>query len=131
MEDYVGKVDPRYKDLSDLIYNVYRHGLMHTQMPKASEIDGELVCWQINYDDDQHLRVYESSNATIIPMSPQRFFEDLIEALEKYINDFDDSAMSTNLLKNFKKGFLEMSRVHSESEMLRRCPKGVDYIKSL
>jgi len=50
-----------------------------------------------------------------------------------YINDFDNPGKNTDLLENFKKGFLEMSKVHSESELLgeKRCQKGVQYIKNL
>ena len=131
MEDYMRGVNPKYKYISDLIYSVYRHGLMHTQMPKMSEINGKIVGWQITYNDEEHLKISKSKNTIIIPISPNVFFQDLVRALERYINDFDDSGKNTELLKNFKKGFLEMSKVHSEPKLLGRCPKGVHYIRSL
>lgn len=131
MENYMGQVDPKYEHLSDLIYNVYRHGLTHTQMPKVLEIDGKIVIWEINYNDPEHLKIAKSKNLINIPISPNRFFRDLVEALEKYINDFDDTGKNTEWLETFKRGFLEMSKVHSESELLNKSPRGVDYIRNL
>jgi len=133
MEDYMGNVNPKYKDISDLIYTVYRHGLMHTQMPKVSEISGKIVGWRITYDDGEHLKISKNKSLITIPISPNSFFQELIKALEKYINDFDDPGKNADLLENFKKGFLEMSKVHNESELLgkKRCQKGVKYIRNL
>jgi len=128
----MGKVNPKYKDISDLIYTVYRHGLMHTQMPKVSEISGKIIGWRITYDDNEHLKISKNKNLITISISPNGFFQELIKALEKYINDFDDPGKNTDLLENFKKGFLEMSKVNSESESLgKKCQKGVQYIRNL
>jgi len=132
MGDYMGKVNTKYKDISDLIYTVYRHGLMHTQMPKVAEISGKIVGWRITYKDGEHLKISKNENLVTIPISPNCFFQELVKALEKYINDFDDPEKNTDLLENFKKGFLEMSKVHSESKLREKgCQKGVQYIRNL
>jgi len=132
MKDYMGKVNSRYKHISDLIYNVYRHGLMHTHMPKVFEIDNKFVGWEITYNDDKHLKILKSINAINIPISPNRFFQDLLRALEKYISDFDVPKKNVELLKNFKEGFTIMSEVFNESELFRKgCRTGVQYLKNL
>ncbi len=45
LEEYVGQRQsrPEYMNLSALIFVMYRHGLMHTSMPKVST--AMMVCW--------------------------------------------------------------------------------------
>jgi len=131
MEKYMGDVNPKYKHVSDLIYKVYRHGLMHTQMPKVSEIKGKIVGWKITYNDNEHLNISESNDMVTIPISLNSFYQDLIKAVKKYINDFDDPKKNSELLKNFREGFLEMAEVVNESKLRKKCPKGVRYIRNL
>ena len=132
MRAYMGKADPKYRHLSDLIYTVYRHGLMHTHMPKVFELDEKFVGWKITYDDDKHLKVFKSKTEVSIPISPNRLFKDLLRALKGYIGDFDDPRKNEELLKNFKEGFAGMSAVLDQSELsVRGCRTGVLYIKSL
>jgi len=132
MRDYMGQVNKKYKHISDLIYNVYRHGLMHSYMPKVLEIDKKFVGWEITYNDDNHLRISKSKNDVKISLSPNRFFQDLLKALVRYISDFDDPKKKEQLLKNFTEGFMIMSEVLNESDLLkRRCRTGLQYLKSI
>lgn len=132
MKDYMGRIDSNYKHMSDLIYIVYRHGLMHTHMPKVFEIDDRFVGWEITYDDDKHLKIRKSKTEISVPISPNRLFQDLLRALKRYISDFDDPRRNRELLKNFKDGFTRMSEVFNESELsVKGCRTGVLYIKNL
>jgi hypothetical protein len=129
MEDYLGAINPLYEELSDLIYKIYRHGLMHTQMPKVITINNWIVGWKIIYDDSKQLQIECVGQSVLIPISPNSLFHDLINAIDSYINDFD-SKEGNELLESFKKGFIEMAKVFPEKK-LEMCPKGVGYIKNL
>ena len=132
MRDYMGMVNRKYKHISDLIYNVYRHGLMHTHMPKVLEIENKFVGWEITYNDDNHLKIFKSINAIRISISPNRFFQDLLKALVRYISDFDVPKKNEELLRKFQDGFMIMSEVLNESDLLkRRCRMGLNYLKSI
>jgi hypothetical protein len=92
----------------------------------------KFVGWEITYNDDNHLKILKSRNTINIPISPNRFFQDLLKALEKYISDFDIPKKNEELLKNFKEGFIIMSEVFNESDLLRkRCRIGVQYLKNI
>lgn len=133
MEDYMGKINPLYKEISDLIYNIYRHGLIHNNMPKVSEIDGRYLSWVITFNDDTHLDVSVENNNVKLPISPNKLYLDLIDSIQTYINDFDNPSKSNELIENFVKGFREMSKIHTESELIdrRKCIKGVEYIRNI
>ncbi len=61
----------------------------------------------------------ESNNVTI-PISPNRLFLDVVNSIDRYIDDFDNPDKTDELLENFIKGFIEMSRIYTESELNRR-----------
>ncbi len=116
------------KKVSDLIYVMYRHGLVHTHMPKVIEINGQIVGWEIRLRDrGNHLQIRNNN----LVISVQSLFEDLCAAIDLYINDFDDVNKRDKLLRNFKRGFLKMSKVFRQEEMEKRCRKGIQYIKEI
>jgi len=134
MERYLGKVNPRYEKLSDLTYTVYRHGLTHTQMPKVVDIDGWIVGWMITYNDAEHLKVKLDADKKHlqIPISPVALFNDLLRAIDLYIQDFDNPRKRAELLLNFENGFVSMARVFDKkSKEVRHSPKALGYIRKL
>jgi hypothetical protein len=101
-------------------------------MPKVFELDEKFVGWEITYDDGKHLEIFKNKTEVSIPISPNRFFRDLLGALKRYIGDFDDPRKNGELLKNFREGFARMSEVLNQSELSARgCRNGFFYIKSL
>lgn len=134
MEKYLGKVNPLYEELSDLIYNVYRHGLIHTQMPKLVNIDGWIIGWMITYTDAEHLNVkINSAQKNLqIPVCARVLFNDLLKAIDLYIQDFEDISRQAELLKIFKDGFVSMTKVFDKnSKEVRSSTKALAYLRKL
>jgi len=131
MRDYMGLINKKYEEIGDLIYYIFRHGLMHTQMPKVINIDNVNVGWVITFNDEQHLKISGIGRKPInINLSPNKLYKDLILAIDLYIQDFDNELKKHHLLDSFKKGFIEMSKIFSEQEVRRKkCNRGVNYIK--
>ena len=113
MNKYMSRVNQVYEDeeLCDFIYRVYRHGLIHTNMPKVVSENGKVIGWVITFDDSKHLNVERtpsiSGKTALLSISPKRLAEEVILSIDVYNQDLQDGVAS---LDKFKKGFLSMSR---------------------
>ena len=119
MEDYMSINDASYKDLAGLLYVGYRHGLMHTHMPKTFRYRNRSVGWWITYRPEAHFS-FLNNNLLICPAV---FYKDLDLAIKFYIKDFDDRKKVRILSKNFKKGFEEMGRITSLDKLGKKGSK--------
>jgi len=134
MVEYLGRVDKVYKSLAGLIYIGYRHGLMHTNMPKLFVSNRRWYGWHIthapatvrNRDD------FLTRSGSLI-MYPHLFYKDLCKAIKFYISDFDDTNRQALLFENFKKSFIEMAKTQSVKETpkdsRRFLKKSLRYLK--
>jgi hypothetical protein len=92
MVRYLGAVRGEYKELSDILYSVYRHGLTHTHMPKLVRINGEHVSWRISYTGIEHLTVQTNGPNVTLTICPQMLFQDLTRAMDIFIGEFANPA---------------------------------------
>lgn len=89
MREYFPK--PEYREISGFIYNVYRHGLIHSHWPKRMIIDNKIREWVIILSNDSQIHLeFSDKDKTRLNISAKDFCEDFIKAIEKYINEFDD-----------------------------------------
>ena len=128
IKDYMGKINNQYNNIGDLIVLIFRHGLMHTQMPKVISVDGLNIGWVITYNDRDHLNVSTIGLKPInIYISPHQLYLDLLNALDFYMTDLTSKP---ELLDNFKKGFLTMVLFYQEPEIEMNCKIGFEYLRS-
>jgi len=109
MRSYLGEANRRYKKLSGLIIDMYRHGLMHTHMIKNVKLDdGKILGWELqdNDDSDKHLQVEKRAHGGNLVINVNRLIEDSIEAINLYQSKLD---RNKNLLNRFKKGYFGMA----------------------
>jgi hypothetical protein len=132
IEDFA---DPKYRNLAPAIFIMYRHGLVHTAMPKIIErTDGKMVGWEIELNDSAiHLTTRTKTKGWSIVVSLRHFYQDMLEAIDKYVQAFDGPNKAT-LLANFKKGYLEMARIErfdapQFGKMSLKLQQSVDSIK--
>jgi|GEM_PF-4664567 len=120
MRDYLGQVKREYTLYGDLIYYIYRHGLVHTQMPKIIKVKNTNIGWTITFDDVLHLNISPVGLKPFnVYLSPHQLFLDLCKAINIYISDFDDPTKRNDLLDKFKEGFIEMARVYDPNAHIR------------
>ena len=130
LEEYIGRRQNRqaYLDLSAPIFVMYRHGLIHTAMPKVIERDdGVIVGWGVTLNPQEHLTKKIAAKSITLLLSPEQLYQDLVQAIDSYAGDFD-GPQQTQLFDAFKSGFLTMAtinRVHAVKKMSRVSAKKV------
>jgi hypothetical protein len=119
LEEYVGRRQnhPSYIHLSALIFVMYRHGLIHTSMPKVIERDdGVLVGWAVSLDPSRHLTTHWDQNIVNVFLSPEQLYKDVVQAIDIYVSDFD-TPLQAQLAVAFKKGFLSMATINKVNQL--------------
>jgi hypothetical protein len=74
LEEYIGRRQNRavYLDLSALTFVMFRHGLIHTSMPKVIERDdGAIIGWEVSLNPADHLTTKTSTNVITLVLSPE------------------------------------------------------------
>ncbi len=116
MVDYMGRVSNEYEYCSGIYYLGYRNGLIHTNMPKIFYYGKKRLGWWISHAEAIGLNRGDHLNGNKI-LYPELFFKDLKKAIHFYIADFDDPLRGKTLFSNFKKGFIEMSKIHQINDI--------------
>ena len=98
MREYLGRIDKRYKNVSGLIYDGLRHGLVHLATPKRIQFqNGVILDFQFIFAKKQqrHLIVTKRDEHEItgsieiyrLGINVYQLYEDLIYAMEGYAED--------------------------------------------
>lgn len=133
MEDYFGKVDKRYKEISSLLYHALRHGYVHVYSPKRIKLqNGERLDFSFSpYNRKiEHLSLRKmierelSGNVVINRWSVHvsQLFDDLVSAIDKYA---DDVAHDQDISDKFYMSFI--SRRIEDTEEKLRSRRDVDF----
>lgn len=112
MFDYMGRVSKEYEYLSGVYYFSYRHGLLHTNIPKIFSFGKRKLGWHVTYADTVSDNRGDCLEGKLL-LYPKLFYDDLCKAVEFYISDFDNLRKQKYLFANFKKGFIDMSKINS------------------
>ncbi len=126
MREYLGRVNPRYREVSGFIYHVYRHGLMHQHVPKLVANKGGTLGWVISMSDPSvpmggHLEKWGNT----IQIDAVRLYEDVIDSIDIYIEDIQ-SDQDGDLQKKFNNAYQSMNTPEDKDVLLERK---VEYLK--
>lgn len=119
LEEYIGRRQnrPAYLDLSALIFVMFRHGLIHTSMPKVIERDdGMIIGWGVSLNPADHLTKKTSTNSITLVLSPEQLYQDLVQGIDIYVRDFDGPRQA-QLVAAFKRGHLSMATINRVSAL--------------
>jgi len=118
MVDYMGRVDDEYRHKAGVYYVAHRHGLLHTNSSKIFIYGKKKLGWYVSFANvgRRNRGDFLGSN---LGMYPRLFFDDLCSAMDLYIKDFDNNRKEKELIKNFKKGFIKMAKLHSIKDVGR------------
>ena len=131
IHEYLGRTNEKYRQIGDLMWYVFRHGLIHTHMPKVIFVGGKNIGWVITFINNDHLKISsEGLKPLNIYVCPQQLYLDLIEAINQYILDFNSIEKKETLLDNYKEGFTDMAKFYTTDEMRNRCNNGINYINN-
>jgi hypothetical protein len=98
MREYLGRVDERYKEVSGLLYDGLRHGLVHLATPKRIQLqNGTTLDFSFRFAEKQqnHLKVAKKEemermgriNICRLSVNLYILYEDLLSAMDKYAED--------------------------------------------
>lgn len=113
----------QYKEISGFIYNVFRHGLLHSHWPKMMKINNKVIGWSMiisqkdNLLEKGHL-ICPDPKKTHLNINAWEFYEDFLASIDNYVKDFDngDFKKENELIKNFSRAHFKMH----EPEVMRK-----------
>ena len=132
LRKYLGMVDPRYKEVGGLLYDLLRHGWIHRFVPKRLKLDnGMILDFQYSFDTDRgrHLKMVEIQGAKRLNISVSLLYNDLLSAIDLFAKDIRNNQ---DLSKVFE-GAFENRRKPEEENTLRhkKYNRDLDFIYRL
>src|SRR5262249_55341397 len=113
--DYLGRVNPRYKELYGLIIDMYRHGLAHTHVAKCIRFRDARNRWITVGWAMTDMKGHRSRHLTI-EQKEARYFrlwlhvpqlvEDTLKSLAEYRSDLQKAGAKSPLFRRFKVGYI-------------------------
>jgi len=119
IEEYFGRRGRRprqkgYLDYGPALFTMWRHGLVHTHMPKVfRRQDGYLIQWAMTDEPAHHLEVSADTKKKLawLFVSAEGIYEDLLDAIDEFSADFANPEMQAERIARFKEGFMKMAKV--------------------
>lgn len=111
---YLGQVDRRYRNIYGLLYDLYRHGLMHTGLIKTVRFANKTnrLCflkWGLRSEYPKHLLVERlprsSKNSYHLWISVPQFRVDAVKSVDAYIADLRSCSRRSRLFIRFRRGY--------------------------
>jgi hypothetical protein len=131
LEKYAGA---KYRDFAATIFYMYRHGLIHTSMPKIVERnDGQAFGWKLVLDEPSaHLTIESGKTIKNIVVSLKTLYEDVVTAIDTFATDFD-GPKKQRMLTTFMRGYLRMAAIDTidaekSKKMRAKLQKNLDAI---
>lgn len=110
---YLGRVNPRYRSIFGLLFDMYRHGLAHGHLVRTvrylQDHKWHRIYWSITEDTTDHLGLHTSGPATWLVVSIPQLVDDTIAALDEFSGDLGRKGPESKLLDRFKKGYISSS----------------------
>lgn len=132
LREYLGRVDPRYKEVGGLLYDLLRHGWVHRFTPKRLKLDnGVLLDFQYSLDTNRedHIKMVEIVGAKRLLISLSLLYRDLLAAIDLFANDIRSNQ---DLSDVFQEAF-QARRQPEEENVLRKksYDRDLDFIYGL
>lgn len=118
--DYLGKINPLYKECSGFLVYLYRHGLMHQCQPKLLKHKNKMIEWKLSYNEPKQfqLRCISYKNYYRFHLSIDKFLEDVLKSIDLYEKDCVNNTKDAR--NKCKKGLEEMEEVLEIKEVIKR-----------
>ena len=139
MEEYFGRVDERYKEISGLLFHALRHGYVHILASKRIQLEnGEVLDFSfVSGGKAQHLELKmreETERSGSIKVhrllvNVSKLFKDLLSAIDKYAEDIiRDQDISDNFWQSFKSRRIEDTEERLRNKKGSDLDSGFEYI---
>jgi len=92
-----------------VVFDMYRHGLAHSHLIRTARyLKGgkwHFVYWEITEERKDHLALRRNGTRTWLVVSVPQLVDDMIAAIERFIQDLKAGGANSRLLSKFKKGY--------------------------
>jgi hypothetical protein len=121
--EYLGRVNPRYRQLFGLIFDMFRHGLAHTHMTKCARFRDAQNRWitlGLGINDtasDRHLHLtleQREPRYFRLWLHPPQLVDDVLQAIDHYCSDLLTQGEGSKIFARFKRGYLGTAAVFLE-----------------
>ena len=131
LRKYLGMVDPKYKEVGGLLYDLLRHGWIHRFVPKRLKLDnGRILDFQYtnNMNREQHLIMVEIQGAKKLRISVSLLYKDLLSAIDLFADDIHYNQDSSDV---FQKAFEKRRNPEKESKLRSKYNRDLNFIYHL
>jgi len=99
MREYLGRIDPRYKEVGGLLYDALRHGLVHLATPKRIQLQNGMILdflFALVGQRQDNFKVTKAQEMQTrgdrldiyrLSLNLSLLYEDLLSAMDKYAED--------------------------------------------
>lgn len=121
--EYLGRIDPRYKEVGGLLYDALRHGMVHLATPKRIQLlDGRMLDFSFTFGEqrEEHLKITKNIETELTGDSGEicrlcigvsLLYKDLLSAMDEYAGDIRrNQALSDTFWQALKTRRVEESK---------------------
>jgi len=130
LREYLGRIDPRYKDVGGLLYASQRHGLVHLATPKRIQLLNGMILdfsYVLYGERKDHLKVVKQRvieegkrfDIYVLVLNISLLYTDLLSAIDEYAKDI---CLSEELAEAFWESFTVRRTKEAREEEMRRKP---------
>jgi len=131
---YLGWINDRYKNLFGLLFDMYRHGLMHTHLIRTARYKKNgrwyFLGWAMTDDRQDHLALRTDGRRTLLIVSVPQLVDDTISAIDRFGSDLRAAGPNSRLLSRFKRGYQGTSTTLREPEPLPPVKKAISMTRT-
>jgi hypothetical protein len=121
--EFLGRVNPRYRDLYGLLVDMYRHGLAHTHLTKSFRFRDSAKRWITTGWAITDGKAHRNRHLTV-EQREARFFRlwlhvpklvhDTLKAIKEYRSDLEKEGVASTPFRRFKVGYIGTAAVFQE-----------------
>lgn len=128
LREYLGRIDPRYKEVGGLLYASQRHGLVHLATPKRIQLRNGMDFSYVGFGERQdHLKVTKRQaiergkrfDIYELVLNLSLLYSDLLSAMDEYAKDV---CVSQGLADVFWETFTARRTKEAKEAEIRRKP---------
>lgn len=114
MREYLGRIDPRYKEVGGLLYYALRHGFVHLATPKRIQLKNGMILdfsfapaaklqYHLSVRKREEIERGERLEICRLSVDLSQLYEDLLSAMDMYAEDIrHNQALSEVFWKSFE-----------------------------
>ena len=132
LREYLGRVDPRYREVGGLLYHLLRHGWIHRFTPKRLKLNNRTILdfqYRLGMNREEHLKMVEIQGAKKLLISLSLLYNDLLSAIDLFAEDIRNNQYLSDV---FQRAFETRRELDEENDLReKKYDRDLDFIYRL